>query len=748
MLTIQEIRARYGGLPDLTDEQVVQRAYTALQRYYPDFQSFAKEVGYDPEWDFGRGLRIAGRNTLAAGAGAGAALASAVGATGVRDNLLDYAGTQSQRAVELGRTSDDVDNFFSDPGSFLAAGAGQAVGYAAPSLLAGGVGGLGLRGAAALGTRSMGGQLGAQAARQATMAGAAGGAYASNYAQATGGIYNELMEQGIDDPGRAAVYGAGVAALDTAPELLGVGRLMKGGVGGLRGAGRAALVQAGAEGATEAGQTAIERQAAYKPLLDDEAMKEYRNAAALGALGGGLFGGATGWRRSPQITNVDAPQTDLLQGERPDFALTNPTLPTDPDMQMPGMGAEVISADPRQINMFDPQGEPTYFADPSFGFGYGADAAANPTRDPTFAPAGTGLGTPGFQMEAFAPGGQTELFSYDQLPPGGPESVAAMPDEGAAPMADTATGDIFADRPTATVQTDFGSNNITRELRVANEGKTDSWLAKFSNALSGVITDPAKTAEFLENAQEDNVNSRASQATTARRDKVLAAARQVAQRFQSRMVGAQAQEGAARGRPGVRVGQQPASTTADDMRARNERDAFNEQLSSTDERVLASRRRGLLDAVLEDATTRNPLGRFTAMLKRNGLGATASAEEQQRISRYMDAKAGLTGQGQGQGQGEQLGERTLPTAEPNVPATEKAGRGPPKTQTELDFEGKATPAPAPAPAEPSYDGVAVELTVDAGGKTRKLKIADAGKKLRELQTKRDKYQQLFVCLTR
>lgn len=184
------------------------------------------------------------------------------------------------------------------------------------------------------------------------------------------------------------------------------------------------------------------------------------------------------------------------------------------------------------------------------------------------------------------------------------------------------------------------------------------------------------------------------------------------------------------------------------MRARNERDAFNEQLSSTDERVLASRRRGLLDAVLEDATTRNPLGRFTAMLKRNGLGATASAEEQQRISRYMDAKAGLTGQGQGQGQGEQLGERTLPTAEPNVPATEKAGRGPPKTQTELDFEGKATPAPAPAPAEPSYDGVAVELTVDAGGKTRKLKIADAGKKLRELQTKRDKYQQLFVCLTR
>jgi len=617
----------------------------------------------------------------------------------------------------------------------------------------------------------------------------AGGA-AATYPSAVGDILSAQREEGGEmDLGSAALGGVPYAALN----VLGLeGAAARGGLfryaagrldeaGGVRGG----LVRAGAtgarvgfsEGVSETGQESVNqyfgRMAANpdETMFNPEAMDRYAESFVGGALLGGSVGAAAGgWRRSegyqPNIPSADQPGgTDLLQGDRPAFQLDYSAVPVGPDMPLPPGAGPVNAADPRQVAMFDERGMPTYNADPSFGFGLEAAETANPTRDPTFAPTGGELSQPGFQMEAFRPQGQGELFSYDPLPPGGPEALPAEPP--APPTFDTRSGDMFDSRPTATVQTDFSTPALLRELRVAHENKTDGWLTKFANGLSKVITDPAKAAEFLENAQEDNISSRASQATTARRDKVLAAARQTAQRFQSRMLDAQAQEGAARARPGVRVGQQPISTaTAEQMRQRNQSEAFEEQLSSTDERVLASRRRGLLDAVLGDATTRNPLGRFTAMLKRNGLDATVSAEEQQRISRYMDARAGLTGQGQGELrlEGEPLGGRTLPTAEPNAPATEKAGQGQPKTQLGLDFEGEAkparaakaapapesapAPAPAPAAAEPSYDGVAVELTVDAGGKTRKLKIADAGKKLRELRTKRDKYQQLLACLTR
>lgn len=304
MSKLAQLRAQIGPAADsLTDQElfeVVQEVYTPLGA---DPKRLQQQYGYDPEWDFGRGLRIAGRNTLAAGAGALAAGADALGFTGARDNLLTYGRGQQQQAYQLGRRSDDVDNFADDPLSFLSAGAGQAVGYAAPSILGGGVG----AGAARLaGMRALGG--------------AAAGSYAVNLGQETGGIYNELAEQGRFEPGRALAYGAGAAALDTAAEAVPFLRAApKGGL--LRRVATGGLTQAGVEAGTETAQTAIERAGAYKDLTSPEAWHEYRNAAALGALGGGMFGGGmaafpSADARSQPVPTVDpAPgeQTDLLQ---------------------------------------------------------------------------------------------------------------------------------------------------------------------------------------------------------------------------------------------------------------------------------------------------------------------------------------------------------------------------------------------------------------------------------------------------
>jgi hypothetical protein len=305
-LTIQQLREAAGGLTDFTDQELAEGLYQGYKQYYPDPEQFYKQIGYDPDRNFTRGLEMAGRGSLAAGAAFVGKVAGVVGADSVEDNLLEFAEGQRNRAAQLSRRSDNVDNFWEDPAAFLAAGAGQVIGYAVPSLLAGGAGGLAVRGLA-----------GAAASRGAMAAGATAGSYGANLAQSTGGITLEQREQGYDDFGQALTYGAGAAALDTVPEALGIGRAMgayrKAGMGGMaRAAGKGALVQAPVESVTEVGQTALELAGSNQALDDDNAWSQYRNAAALGALGGGMFGAATGAAKRTPPPDTGNPEDDLL----------------------------------------------------------------------------------------------------------------------------------------------------------------------------------------------------------------------------------------------------------------------------------------------------------------------------------------------------------------------------------------------------------------------------------------------------
>lgn len=148
--------------------------------------------------------------------------------------------------------------------------------------------------------------------------GAAAGVGATSLAQEAGQIYPAAVEQAqkegrsLDGADMARVVGSTVAAagVDWLTDMLGLGAVtgrirVPGGTGGRAVAGVAgAGIGAGMEGATETGQTILERFGAGQPLTGTEAMRDYANAAALGMVGGGAVGVAAGSLGKPRSGDV------------------------------------------------------------------------------------------------------------------------------------------------------------------------------------------------------------------------------------------------------------------------------------------------------------------------------------------------------------------------------------------------------------------------------------------------------------
>lgn len=132
----------------------------------------------------------------------------------------------------------------------------------------------------------------------------------SSILKETGGIYGEAEEQAkkegreLDGGDLARVFGAGVVAglsevvvdklgLDVAAgkiKIPGGGRVGRAFIGGAAGV--------GIEGGQELFQTAVERAGAAQSLTDEDAIRDYINAFALGGLGGGTVGAISGALRS------------------------------------------------------------------------------------------------------------------------------------------------------------------------------------------------------------------------------------------------------------------------------------------------------------------------------------------------------------------------------------------------------------------------------------------------------------------
>ena len=122
-----------------------------------------------------------------------------------------------------------------------------------------------------------------------------------NATQELGSIYGDAVQEAIDKGqdyslGRVWLAGIAATAVDSWADSKALGKFM-GALGGdkaIKGVAMEALKGGFREGMTEGVQTAIERWGADKDLTSQEAFKEYIDSAAVGILGGGVAGGASG----------------------------------------------------------------------------------------------------------------------------------------------------------------------------------------------------------------------------------------------------------------------------------------------------------------------------------------------------------------------------------------------------------------------------------------------------------------------
>ena len=277
--------------------------------------------------NFTQGVSAGVDGLQAGGAGLLALAANAVGATNARDNLLDVYRRNLAEAdaakIDV-RSLGDVESV-GDAGLFAVQGLGQLVPSLVGSVISGGLGALAVRGGAAAAGReaaTLAGQqagqelaeegvqravqaIGAQAAGRVSARAATVGSAGFEGAVIAGDTFGTNAEQGdyssLKALGSGVVGGAlgGIADARIARTLLGGGQR-----GGLL---REAMISAGLEGGTETLQSASQRLFTGKDLTADPV--EYLDSLALGAIGGGLVGGAARAYSGPQP--IENPQDEL-----------------------------------------------------------------------------------------------------------------------------------------------------------------------------------------------------------------------------------------------------------------------------------------------------------------------------------------------------------------------------------------------------------------------------------------------------
>lgn len=297
------------------------------------------------------GLKAAGGGLLGL-AGRG------LGVRGLEDYGLGIAARANEEAASYARNVQDVSSI-GEGVDF----AKYALGTALPSLLL------------TLGSAVAGRGVGALAARKITEeatrgliknAGMIGGAAAGSVGLEAGSIFPEAVDEGVESPVLRAITG-GIAAgsLDLIPELYAARKLglLGKAAGGVPGVERGRLANAAVQGGkfaaiesgTETAQTAIERLAAGKSLTDADAVSDYLNAAAIGAIAGGAFGAPVGaiqgGRRAavtpeteqpdvvPEVTPAGTPSLGTVQ---PSSGI--PVEPSDATQEFPLSTSELSAA--------------------------------------------------------------------------------------------------------------------------------------------------------------------------------------------------------------------------------------------------------------------------------------------------------------------------------------------------------------------------------------------------------------------
>jgi hypothetical protein len=506
------------------------------------------------------------------------------------------------------------------PGTFIKQAGGEAVGQL-PSMLAGAYGGAALGTALFPGIGTAGGAL----------IGGAIGRFAPTFISEYGQTRQEQRDAGIEDKTRAVGTAAGSAALETAfgPESAIARRLtqqaaqapldmLKGGraMQTLRGTGRSILE----EGATEIPQEALGRFGAHQDLTGKEATDAYIMAGASGAVGGGVLGAPI------SFANSVSPG-----GPAPAFEVAPPVAPAP-------TSTELAYYHPSQPT-------PVEDVTPTQNYGFGAGGTPLLGSPAYIAPEGT-------QSEMF-PRMVTSADLAAENAPGTPNaSTGPLGPTGPAPSVaarDNRTPDMFGGELTEAVRVDFTPEAIERELRAGQPARKG--ITQLSQDLSAALGTP-QVQEILDTINNTGKYDRKTLGTPT-----VEAANDVVARHQSRMLDAQAQEGAARAMPATTAGIAPVDTgeSAAAMRETSAQELapkpipLDGQIADTDARVsgqqqLAStaERRQILDRILADPATTNPKARFASTLKKLGYRDTKVSEsEASAITRHAEITAAL-----------------------------------------------------------------------------------------------------------
>ena len=371
----------FDGFESLTPEPK-----SGVIKGFADYEPVYRSTVAPPEsGDFTTGIKQSGLELAGTAYGLAGLAGAGLGAEGLKQWGLENAQRKFAESGAMGKEVYSLEgiNSVGDAIDYLQRGVGYVGAQAIPAILTGGIGSTVAKkfveqGVKELAKKTVAGSAAEQAAimaakqqvGKASTRGAIGSMGITGYGQAAGSLYPEMVSEGYDEPGRAALYAAPIAALDVIPAARAARQILM--PGARKGIIKEIRNQAAGESVTELGQTGLERQAAYKDLTSPEARSEYLNAMALGALGGGMLGGASAY------LNNRAVESNIL-------GTANPTA----DEQTPMLGIGYTPA----------AGTPTIFPDGSQALGSEAVApiteaapAVASTVDQEILDAASGLG--------------------------------------------------------------------------------------------------------------------------------------------------------------------------------------------------------------------------------------------------------------------------------------------------------------------------------------------------------------------
>lgn len=467
-------------------------------------------------------------------------------------------------------------------------------------------GGMAVEAARSAAEKTVAAKLGEQAIKAATekaakIAGATLAATANNFRQELGSIYGEAAENGTVDWEKILPAAAGATALDTLAEAYFGAKVL--GTGGARSGGYASRLakelpsQMVVQGGTEGGQSAIEQWGAGKEISGRQVVDE----AAVGALMGGAGAPASAMQKAEEPIK---PPAGVL-GRAAEAGRSAGAMPADPNVPAGGGQGAAPAEDALPVGGVDER----------------VRALLSKVQD------GSGLLDRMRATDGFGPESATELLSAIAVARN--PNMDPMQREAAAAGAERLLS-LFEGRPNFTMPQDeapaagLPAVQQQRGGEVAVMPEPGATIDGEFSRYGGELADPAVPATrrlppAAVRALPDPEKQRVLREAEAEYEQAFADLLKVEQLATSEQ---QLREAA--------LARQYAEARLAEIQ---------EAVAGAQAAYSAQVRRSLLDEILADPSTANPLERFEAEMRRQGYGEPAARpDEAARVQRFLDIR--------------------------------------------------------------------------------------------------------------